>query len=376
MKRRGILMLALAFAFAGVAVFLARDWLESQITSTAAGEQAIPLTTVVVARTGLNFGNSVRSEHLRVVDWPSSSVPPQSFKTIEEVLGDGEEPRVVLRRIELNEPVLGSKISGFGERASLSAKIDTTLRAVTIRVNDVLGVAGFVLPGDRVDVLLTRKNARKELINGILLENVKVLGVDQDANNRKDQPTVAKAVTLEVTSKQAQKLTLAAQVGTLTLALRNLANTAGTKSRIITVADLYITESNKPKPVKATKSGTKVTKKKTKATKATKAGKASKMSTRTTKRSAKVDDMTTVTIIRGMQPSTEQVLKEAAATIFPRRSPGEPIDLLEMFRGSATGSEAQPYTVPDRPAVPLMDQVGDGSGSHAVKLLPEFRPGV
>ncbi len=353
MKRRGILMMVLAFAFAGVAVFLARNWLESQITSTAASDQAIPVTTVVVARTELNFGNSLRSEHLRVVDWPASSLPPQSFKTIEEVMGDGEEPRVVLQRIEMNEPVLGRKISGFGERATLSTKIDTALRAVTIRVNDVLGVAGFVLPGDRVDVLLTRRNTQKELINGILLQNVKVLGVDQDASYRKDQPIVAKAVTLEVTPQQAQKLTLAAQVGTLTLALRNQANSAGASSQIMTVADLYIGEMNTPKPIKATKSGAKTTKKKTN----------SRKSTRTTKRS----NMTTVTIIRGMARSTDKVLSEKAATIYPRRSPGKPIDLLKMFRRSTSGSQAQPYALPDNPAVP---------GSLPVKLLPKFGPGV
>src|SRR3546814_6537331 len=115
---------------------------------------------------------------------------------------------LVLRTLEVNEPVLENKISGFGGKASLAAILSPEMHAVTIRVNDVAGVAGFVLPGDRVDVLLTRDrtggeggNVANNLITDVLLQNVKVLGIDQDANQEKDKPSDAKAVTLEVSPR-------------------------------------------------------------------------------------------------------------------------------------------------------------------------------
>src|SRR3546814_9365193 len=118
------------------------------------------------------------------------------------------------------------------------------MRAVTIRVNDVAGVAGFVLPGDRVDVLLTRDrtggeggNVANNLITDVLLQNVKVLGIDQDANQEKDKPSVAKAVTLEVSPQQAQKLALASQLGSLALMLRNLGDAEQEMVKQITTSE-------------------------------------------------------------------------------------------------------------------------------------------
>jgi pilus assembly protein CpaB len=116
--------------------------------------------------------------------------------------------------------------------------IDENMRAMTIRVNEVLGVAGFVLPGDRVDVLLTQKENRETPVTDILLQNVRVLGVDQDTNLAKDKPSVARAVTLEVSPAQAQQLTLGATIGTLSLALRNATNVGEIASRTIGVRDL------------------------------------------------------------------------------------------------------------------------------------------
>ena len=323
MKRRGLVVLALALIFASVAVFLARSWVQDQVGLAAdAGQSAVPLTTVVVAGTRLDFGNTIRREHLRVVDWPVSSVPPDTFTTIEEILdakddqeGTGSQERVVLLRIEQNEPIYRSKVSGFGGRASLSTKIDDEMRALTIRVNDVLGVAGFVLPGDRVDILLTRsvngnsRSNKKNLINTVLLEEVKVLGIDQEAGNDKDKPTVVKAVTLEVTSKQAQKLTLAAQVGTLTLALRGTTTVDSAKGRTINVSDLYIGESNAtvpepvavvepPKPVKPAKPAAHST--------------PVAAAPPPPKPTPKPDKFTTVNILRGLDSSKTKVLAETA----------------------------------------------------------------
>jgi len=167
---------------------------------------------------------------------------------------NGKDRRVVLSAIEENEPVLGWKITGPGQRASLSALIGDDMKAVTIRVNDVLGVAGFVLPGERVDILLTRTEAQEvgdkvavqqNSFTDVLLRNVRVLAVDQLADDRTEKPTPAKAVTIEVGTEQAQKLVLAASVGQLALALRSAGSTDSGVSRRIALGDLNSATSSK-----------------------------------------------------------------------------------------------------------------------------------
>lgn len=235
MRYRAFIMLGFALILGLTSMFLIREWLASQ--SGGDPRPTMALTTVVVARVPLGFGAQITPEHLHLASWPADAVPKGAFTTIDEVTGIAGG-RVVLRSIEANEPVLANKVSGEGGRATLSTIIGEGMRALTIRVNDVNGVAGFVLPGDRVDILLTREMRGTEASNDILLQNVRVLGVDQEASDRKDKPVVARAVTLEVDPEQAQKLTLGAEVGTLSLALRNHANAIESKSRTVTLSDL------------------------------------------------------------------------------------------------------------------------------------------
>lgn len=253
MKGRAIAMLGLAVVLAGASVFLARNWIQEQtrpvIVQQPKQDDAV---MVVVASTRLSFGNTVRRDNLRLVKWPGDAIPEGAFTSIETVVGDKDE-RVVLRSIEINEPVLENKLSGFGGKASLAAILSPDMRAVTIRVNDVAGVAGFVLPGDRVDILLTRDrsggangNNANNLITDVLLQNVKVLGIDQDANEEKNLPSVAKAVTLEVSPQQAQKLALASQLGSLALMLRNLADAEAEIVKTVSTRDLNVGEVNEP----------------------------------------------------------------------------------------------------------------------------------
>jgi pilus assembly protein CpaB len=169
MKARGLVLLGLSALLGFVAV----GWVQKPAATRNTAK-------VVVAKTALNFGDRLDAAKLQVVEYPSASVPEGSFNSIEQLAGPNDD-RVVLRSIDPHEPVLVSKISGAGGRAILSTIIDKDMRAVTISVNDVKGVAGFVQPGDRVDVLLTRNingNANDER-NDILLQNIKVLGVDQ-----------------------------------------------------------------------------------------------------------------------------------------------------------------------------------------------------
>lgn len=241
MRFRPLIVLLLAIVLGSGSVYMARQYTAAQ-PQKAVSDPAASLTTVVVARVPLSFGHRLTSESLKEVRWPRHALPDESFATIDEVIGDGSEPRYVLRGIEPNEPVLKAKISGFGGRATLSAVIPNDHRGVTIRVNDVLGVAGFVLPGDRVDVMLTRDTENDKPITDVLLQGVKVLGVDQQASENSDTPAVARAVTLEVTPRQAQKLTLGQQVGTLSLSLRNQLDLAAEDQKTVTLADLNVGE--------------------------------------------------------------------------------------------------------------------------------------
>lgn len=245
MRGRAIVMIVVALVLAAGAALLARSWITGQIArqqvETAAAPQ-MELTTVVVATAPLRFGNTLTREHVKLVDWPAAAVPAGAFKTIEEVINE-EQPHVVLQPIEPNEPILPTKITGPGQRATLSTVISEGMRAMTIRVNDVAGVAGFVLPNDRVDLLLTREVIEGQPITDVLMQNVKVLGIDQKAEAPEEaNADVVKAVTIEVTVEQAQKITLAATVGTLSLALRDIKNVDSEAVRTVSLRDLNLSE--------------------------------------------------------------------------------------------------------------------------------------
>lgn len=212
------------------------------------------VVSLVVAAHDLSFGTELNKAVLGVKDWPENSVPQGSFATIEDVLGDGTEPRVVLKPIVTGEPVLMSKITGFGAKATMSTVLPEGKRAFSVRVNDISGVAGFLRPGDRVDVLLTRqieeKNTDKlDKVTDVILQNIVVRGIDQIADEDRNKPQVVKAVTLEVSPEDAQKLALAEQVGQLSLALRNVATNDTAKTRSVRVRDLV----NEPAPEPAPK---------------------------------------------------------------------------------------------------------------------------
>lgn len=205
----------------------------------AARPAAGPETTIVAAAEPLGFGTTLTEENVVELPWKGDIVPAGTFSTKAELLKDGH--RVVLSPVEKNEPVLASRITKPGEKGGLSALIEPGMRAVTIRVDDVKGVGGFVTPGDRVDVFLTGHEAKGDAENSyadVLLQNIKVLGVDQLANANQQTASVAKAVTVEVTTEEAQKLALAQGVGTLSLALRQTGSDDPEATRRVTSMDL------------------------------------------------------------------------------------------------------------------------------------------
>ena len=190
----------------------------------------------MVAAQRLPFGIELGREHLREIPWPAEALPQGSFATINEILSGGK--RVVLAPVEANEPVLAIKITGPGQRATLSAIVGDGMKAVSVRVNDVEGVGGFVLPGDRVDVVLTRQLEKGNATTEVVLQNARVLAVDQSADDRASKASVAKAVTLEVDTVGAQKIWLAASVGSLSLLLRKAGEVNSEPTRRVTLDDL------------------------------------------------------------------------------------------------------------------------------------------
>jgi pilus assembly protein CpaB len=226
--------------FGLLAVFVAQSWLANQaevrMRNLEAQKKPVVTNTIVVAKQPLQFGTELTPQLLREMPWPQDSSPDGAFSKISDLLAGGK--RVVLSPIETNEPVLAVKVTGSGQRATLSALVRDGMKAVTVRVNDVEGVGGFVLPGDRVDVVMTRQLDKGAATTEVVLQNTRVLAVDQSADERTSKPTVAKAVTLEVDTIGAQKVWLAASVGSLSLLLRKAGETGAEKTRRISLKDL------------------------------------------------------------------------------------------------------------------------------------------
>jgi pilus assembly protein CpaB len=235
-----IVMIGFAVLFGLLAVFLAQSWLNNQaemrMKNMEAQNKPLATRTIVVAAKPLRFGTEINATMVHEIPWSEESVPTGAFTSVQQLLSGGK--RVVLAAIEQNEPVLSVKVTGAGQRASLSSLVGDGMKAVTIRVNDVEGVGGFVLPGDRVDVVMTRQVDKTQASNEIVLQNARVLAVDQSADERSDKAMVAKAVTLEVATAAAQKLWLASSVGSLSLLLRKAGETTSESTRRVTLSDL------------------------------------------------------------------------------------------------------------------------------------------
>lgn len=251
MRISSIVMLLVALTFGVAAAFLAKTLLEDNPSqpqlAAPAPAPAIELGTIVVAAEPLRYGMELSHANLRELEWPANAVPAGAFSKISDILND-KDRRAALAAIEVNEPLLDWKITGPGQRASLSARIDEDRKAVSIRVTEVFGVSGFVLPGERVDVLLTRMEGsapgsagKDNAYTDVLLQNVPVLAADQLADERSEDPAVAKTVTVSVTTEQAQKLALASSVGQLSLVLRSAGSVATQSARRVSLSDLGTT---------------------------------------------------------------------------------------------------------------------------------------
>jgi pilus assembly protein CpaB len=216
MRTSTVIILAVAISMGGSAAYLTGNWLKDQTRVSAA---VPPAGTIVVAAESLAYGTAMTSDNVVEIPWFSNTLPEGAFAVKDDLLSGGR--RVVLSPLKRGEPVLRSKITGPGQRASLASLLDEGKRAVTVSVDDVRGVAGFVLPGDFVDIVIIADDGspKRQSYSDILLEHLKVLAIDQVASEGEGQPTVARAVTVEVTKEQAQKILLATNIGKLSLIL-------------------------------------------------------------------------------------------------------------------------------------------------------------
>ncbi|RZT05818.1 pilus assembly protein CpaB [Duganella sp. CF402] len=206
-NRRALLMMALAIVFGLAAVALASRWLLRQTPGAS--------NKIVVAAQDVNLGQRLTSEMLKQIDWPADTLPRGALRDGGKLVG-----RVLKTSVLRDEPLSEAKLAPAGTLGGLSALIAEGKRAITVRVNDVVGVAGFALPGNFVDIIVnTQSNDRA--ISKIVLERILVLAVAQEVGRDETKPRVVNAVTLEVTPVQAENLDLARSVGTLSLVLRN-----------------------------------------------------------------------------------------------------------------------------------------------------------
>jgi pilus assembly protein CpaB len=221
LRRQSLIALGVALVLGLVAVYLANIFLNvraSQLNSSPAGT-----TKVAVAAVPLNYGTPVTADKIKFVDYPTTSLPSGTYTSIPALLPQGKQ-RVALRPILVNQPLLSADLTGEGQNASIAALLPDGMRATSVRVNDVSGVAGFVKPNDTVDVLITRQpiggNGTGQQVTDVLLQNVRVIAMDQNAKDQDGSPAVSRTATLEVSPVDAQKLTLGQQLGSLSLVLR------------------------------------------------------------------------------------------------------------------------------------------------------------
>ncbi len=213
MKKYGTLIaLAVAVIFGIAAVLLATQWLSQRTTEvTVVIKEQMPLTKVVIAGKDLEMGSLLSKENMALVDWPKANVPTGAFSSIEEVEG-----RVVVSKVSAGLPLIAAEMAAPGSGVGLVAIIKPGKRAMSIRVDEVVGVSGFVLPNTFVDIL----HVEKERVTTIL-KNIEVLAIAQQTFVEEGKATVVRTVTLELEPKQTELLALKTHTGAIYLALRN-----------------------------------------------------------------------------------------------------------------------------------------------------------
>lgn len=258
MRIGSILTTMLGVSLAAGAVFLAREeLLQPQAAGTQARTQAY--TEIVVATQNIQFGQEIEPHLVTLQSWPSEALPQGAVLKLEDVLANDEGIRRARANIVQGEVVLTSKLSGFGEKVTITQKLGENTRAMAIKVDAVTAVGGFVTPGDFVDIVLTQ--GRNEDIRAVtILQNIRVIGVDQQSEEQVDSPEIARTITVEVTPAQGQRLALAQKAGTLSLTLRTLEGVLDEPLDMVDLRDLLkekspVEEAEKAPTIKVRRAG-------------------------------------------------------------------------------------------------------------------------
>ncbi|MDP3876989.1 MAG: Flp pilus assembly protein CpaB [Methylobacter sp.] len=210
MNKRFIIMLSIALMLAFSAAWMANRW----VLGKTVPDQAM---SVVVAAVEIPFGVKLEESQVKVVAWPGNAAPKGAYSSKAQVVN-----KVAMNKFYPDEIITEKRISEYLGGSTLSALIAKDYRAVSVRVDDVVGVSGFILPGNKVDILATKKDrSANEANTRTLLQNIKVLAVDQEASQEKEKPAIVRAVTLELKPEQAEIMVQAMQEGTIQLSLRN-----------------------------------------------------------------------------------------------------------------------------------------------------------
>lgn len=213
-KRRGLILVLLSLMMAVGAAMLANKWVNGQLVTQAS---AAPNTQLVVtAAISIPFATKVEARHLRLTEIPEGVLPTGAYTDLTDVEG-----KVSTTSIARGEILVAERFAAHGRGSTLAALIAPNMRAVTVRVDDVIGVGGFLLPGNRVDVLAARRDRNQRATSETILTNIKVLAVDQTAATEANEPVIVRAVTLEMSPKEAEKIVKARTEGTIQLTLRN-----------------------------------------------------------------------------------------------------------------------------------------------------------
>lgn len=212
MNSRFVTMFIIAIFLAGGAAWVANSWVKSQ-SNVSTSTMNSKTVAVVVASTKIPFGSRIEITQIKLIEWPKNSVPNEAFSELQPVVG-----KVTQRTFIANEILLKPQIKEHLGGSTLSALITEGMRAMSVRVDDVVGVAGFILPGNKVDIIHVRGKGKNTYT---LLHNIKILAIDQTASTDHDKPAVVRALTLEVSPKNSEKLVKAMKTGFLTFTLRN-----------------------------------------------------------------------------------------------------------------------------------------------------------
>lgn len=200
-------------------------------------EKKPDLVKIVIAKEDVSAGTQLTRDKLSEADWPVDNVPEGSFKSIDDLIGR-DDHRVSLVAIYSNEPIIQERVSGPGQRKGLATMLERGKRAVAIRVNEGVSVGGLIQPGDLVDIFVTNEKD-EQAYTDLLLQNVRVLAVDQTTDPLHPNPIIGRTVTVAADLADAQRITLASTVGSLSLALRESGNVAADEDLArLTVADL------------------------------------------------------------------------------------------------------------------------------------------